>query len=501
VQASPRAYRASGLLAVHPSAFGIDFAVAAVAGEPAPYELRAGGVAVVHVEGPIESGRACWFETYDSIVARVREAMASADASAVVLSVDSPGGSVAGMLDAAAALAAASEASGKALIGHTTGQARSAGYALLCGCDAICASESALVGSVGVLYARLDTAQAEAAMGVTHHIIASGEHKADENPHVAMSESAASELQAAVDTLAGMYASLVESRRPLKLTRDELLVGRSYVAGTDGKALGLIDSACSLDALCAALAADPSVGTILAVQGTNPPEASPMNAETRKALMVALDAATAALKAEEGSDDEKDSKAEGDESGDESEGKAKAEGDEEKPDAKAKAEGEGSEDKPDAKGKAEDDDPPEARASVSDAALSALSAESAKRAQAEARAEQAERDALFASRADLSPELRASLAKVPIAEARAIVGAIKPPDAAPADPRAAFVPSAGQPVQGADAGADGKPTRLTAQADELDRRFGLGTKPELGVRYDPTTGAQTFGPQAPKPVA
>ena len=336
-------------------------------------------------------------------------------------------------------------------------------------------------------------------IGIRYHVITSGEHKADENPHVELSEAAAGEIQAAVDTLAGMYAGLVAERRPNAPATDELLVGRSYVAGTDGMALGLIDAVTSLDSLCAALAQDPSGGAILPASSTPAPESKPMaiskatKAAIVKAVTSALDAALS-----EGEEEEKQEAQDDDGDG------SKAQEEEEKEEG-AKAQEEEEEEKEEEAQAAADAGckPPERRAlsaeGPSDAALTALSAESAKRAQAEARAGQAERDALFAARPDLSETLKASLGKVPIAEARAIVAAIEPPAKPPADARAAFVPTAAPATQGADAGADGKPTHLSASAAEMDRRMGLNAKPELGVTFDAKTGSQHFG--VPKPSA
>lgn len=492
------AYDGAGLVAVHPSALGLEFALLDEPSLVEPYESR-DGVAVVHCEGPLESGRYAWFDSYEAIVDRVRAALASNDTAAVVLSIDSPGGAVAGMLDASRALTEAAAAAGKPLIAHVGGQARSAAYALACGCTAIVASESALIGNVGVLYTRLDVTQADAEYGVRHHVIASGEHKADENPHTVFSESAAGELQAAVNTLAGMYAALVADRRPGAPASAELLVGRSYIAGADGVRLGLCDAVMSLDSLCAALAQDPSGGAILSAQGqpSDPePDPMPMNEEARKAIIAAVTNALNAALSEGEEDKPEEGKAEGEEDSPKDDAKSKAEGDEDKPDAKGKAQDEGDDDEPEAAAGCE---PPKAQAAPSDAALTALSAESAKRAQAEARAEAAERDALFASRTDLSDALRASLSKVPIAEARAIVGAIKPPEAAaaPADPRAAYAPKPGAPTEGK-GNSDTGVTHLSAHAEELDRRFGLAAKAEPGVSYDPATATQSFGAMRPK---
>lgn len=500
----PEAYRGAGLLAVHPSAFGLEFLVASCDHEAEPFELH-DNVAIVRVEGPLEATRRSFFDNYESIVERVQAALASADAAAVVLSIDSPGGSVAGMLDASRALASAASAAGKLVIAHIGGQARSAGYALAAGCSLIAASDTALVGNVGVLYSRIDATRADEEIGVRYHIIASGEHKADENPHVEMSDSAASELQAAVDTLAGMYAALVLERRPgLALDAVGLLVGRSYVAGANGVALGLIDAVLPLGELVSALAQDPSGGAILPTDSDGPTagppdqysteEDRPMNAKTAKALKAAIAALTNALAAEgeDDNDNGEESKAEG-----EDKEESKAEGDEDKGDDMPDAEGEDEEDKEESKSKASAG--ASAQASASDAALTALTSESAKRAAAEARAEAAEREALFASRGDLSPELKASLSAVPIAEARAIVAAIKPPKGKPAlDARGAFVPDAAKPTEGdAKLSTETGPTRLSAQADELDRRFGLTPKAEPGVSYDPTQNVMTFGRKSP----
>jgi hypothetical protein len=94
------------------------------------------GVAVIDVSGVIDS-RASWFWTgYDEVQALVSLAMQHAAVSAVVLSLDSPGGVAAGMVDAGRSLRAAADKAGKPLVAHAGPMACSAGHVVLSHCAA-----------------------------------------------------------------------------------------------------------------------------------------------------------------------------------------------------------------------------------------------------------------------------------------------------------------------------------------------------------------------------
>jgi ClpP class serine protease len=453
----------AGLLAVEPSAFGLDFLITAGVGAE-PFRLVADDyAAVVDISGPLT--HAGWmFQSYASIRDRVSAALASS-AHCVILKLDSPGGEVAGAFDLARALRTMAEAAGKDLIAYTDSQACSSAYALATSAKTIIASDTAVVGSIGVINTAVDTTKADAAQGLSFFVLASGARKADGNPHVAMSEAALAAMQQSIDDAAGVFFNLVDSRRDI----DSASLQAATFVGERARAQGLIDQVMSWDQLLGALAS-----------GAIPSQsAKPM---LEKRVMADKDednkdpdAVHAALVTASNSDDpKKAARAKKALAAYERED-AKAEDEEKKPDAKA----EGDENKDDEK-----DKDAKAIAAVSASALAKLNSELVRArsqiSELQARNDANDRAAFFATRPDLTTELLKELEGLSLAQAKAIVAKIQPTPAVASmhvDPAA----SATRPETTANA--------ISANP-QLDAAFGL-VQYDTGVSVD---GAiQSFG--------
>lgn len=242
-------YDQRGLQLVNPAAFGLLFA------ETAPrqndYEVI-GETAVVSIDGPLAYEGGWWGETYSAIKSRVAAALADNAVKRVVMRINSPGGDVAGCFDTAKAIRAASTAAGKPLLAHVEGAATSAAYAIASAADQIVASESAIVGSIGVIWAGADVTQADAMQGVQVHIVTSGDRKADGNPHVSMNEAAHAAIQKQVDESAELFFALVASHR--ESCSVEFLRGLQAAVFLGNSAGKLIDRVQSFDELMATVA-------------------------------------------------------------------------------------------------------------------------------------------------------------------------------------------------------------------------------------------------------
>lgn len=177
-----------------------------------PYR-RVGAVAVVDVRGPLDQRGGWWWDGYDAIVDRVREALADGKVKAVVLAIDSPGGVVAGMLDTARELRALAVAEGKVLWAHAGTYATSAAYALACAADHIAVTEDGAVGSVGVVACAVDQVGANAKAGLNVVVVRSGARKAEPHPDMALTDDAVARLLERVTDLAGSFAAWVAERR------------------------------------------------------------------------------------------------------------------------------------------------------------------------------------------------------------------------------------------------------------------------------------------------
>jgi signal peptide peptidase SppA len=211
-----------------------------------------GDVAIVDIVGPL-THHAEWFcDNYDAIGERVRAAFESS-ASSVMLCLDCPGGDASGAFELARGIRAMADEAKKPIVAYVDGVACSSGYALACACDQIVAPPSAYTGSIGVIAMMLDATAMDRSIGLKFLAVTSGARKADNNPHVALSEGAVAATQADVDSFAQLFFAWVAERRPMSV---EQIAALEAGVLRDGEALraGLIDSTATKNELLASLA-------------------------------------------------------------------------------------------------------------------------------------------------------------------------------------------------------------------------------------------------------
>lgn len=222
------------------------------------FRVTADGVAILDICGVIDS-RASWLWTgYDEVQTLAAQAFAHAGVAAVVLSLDSPGGVAAGMVDAGRSLRAMADRSGKPLVAHAGPMACSAAYGIACAADRILVTEDGTVGSVGCIAVVTDRTAQNAQEGLARKVIASGTMKADGHPDQPLTDAALGRMRARVMQLAQMFGGWVATRRGM--TPEAVMALQGGVAyGADAVTKGLADATGTLsDAIttAAAMAAD-----------------------------------------------------------------------------------------------------------------------------------------------------------------------------------------------------------------------------------------------------
>lgn len=176
------------------------------------------GVAVIPVEGTLVNRLGslmpyCGMTGYDGLRTLIMAALHDPDVKAIVLFVDSPGGEVAGCFDLADFIAEAREV--KPFYAIVDGLACSAAYALSAACTRIAASETAIVGSIGVIVAHYDFSAFLEEEGVKVTLIYAGPRKADGNPYQPLPEETRAAFQAEIDTVYSMFVDRVASYRSI----------------------------------------------------------------------------------------------------------------------------------------------------------------------------------------------------------------------------------------------------------------------------------------------
>lgn len=151
---------------------------------------------------------------YDGIARRLQQAISDPDVRGVLLDIDSPGGEVAGAFDTADLIARLREV--KPVWALASDMACSAGYLIAAACSRRLATQTARVGSIGVLVAHRSYEAQLAEDGVEVTLIYSGAHKVDGNPFQHLSEQVRADIQAKIDATRDLFAQSVATHTGLK---------------------------------------------------------------------------------------------------------------------------------------------------------------------------------------------------------------------------------------------------------------------------------------------
>ena len=162
----------------------------------------------------------------DEILDAVEQAEMDDDVKAVLLDIDSPGGSVAGIPEIADAVAEL--AKHKSVYAWTGGKMASAAYWIASQADAIYASPSARVGSIGVVIPFLDRSKEMEKAGLRMEVFASGKYKGAGIPGTTLTDEQRAMLQSDVEELFGDFKSAVLARG--RKIPEEALQGQLFSA-------------------------------------------------------------------------------------------------------------------------------------------------------------------------------------------------------------------------------------------------------------------------------
>lgn len=223
-------------------------------GQYAPYAVLGDGVAVISVEGSLvqktgslepESG----MQGYDGLRGKMDAALDDPGVKGILLSIDSPGGEVSGAFDMADYVAAAKKK--KPVWSYADGMMASAAYLVGSQADAVFASQTAQVGSVGVLVAHVDRSGQMEKEGMKVTLIHSGAQKIAGNPYEALEDEARADIQGEIDSLRDKFAGAVERGRQ-SMSKDDVLAteARTYAA-QKAVDVGFVDGVASFDEVVA----------------------------------------------------------------------------------------------------------------------------------------------------------------------------------------------------------------------------------------------------------
>jgi signal peptide peptidase SppA len=202
-------------------------------------------VAVIPVIGPV-SYRADWFSemfggaSVSSIAGQLKRAAADPNVTAILMPIDSPGGSVYGLMELAQQMRAVRAS--KPVITIADPMAASAAYYIGAQGTEFSITPSGEAGSIGVFMMHVDMSQALEDQGIKVTFISQGKYKTEGNPYEPLSDEAAAALQATVDHYYGGFLADVAKGRgvSVKDVRAGFGQGRMLTA-PDALAAGMVD--------------------------------------------------------------------------------------------------------------------------------------------------------------------------------------------------------------------------------------------------------------------
>lgn len=204
------------------------------------------GTAVLTMTGAMMKGQSK-FGGVSTVDTRryLRMAVADSEVGALLLVIDSPGGTVAGTQTLGDEIRAADAI--KPTLAHIEDLGASAGYWAASQARRISANRSALVGSLGTFGVIEDTSGKAQAEGVKVHVISTGPYKGMGADGAPVTTAQIAEYQRMIDDLNALFMQSVQAGR--RMTQEQtvaLFDGRVHVADK-AKSLGLLDAVQSLD--------------------------------------------------------------------------------------------------------------------------------------------------------------------------------------------------------------------------------------------------------------
>lgn len=216
-----------------------------------PARKSVGSVAVIPLAGFLAQKPSLFSMLFGgtSVQAFAREvvsALSDSSVGAVVLDVDSPGGEVFGVPEAAAAIRAARGT--KPLLAVANPIAASAAYWLAAQVDEVVVTASGLAGSIGVFAVHVDESKAleQAGLGVT--LVSYGRRKTEGNAAQPLTEEALAGLQGRVDHFGRLFDTDVAKGRRVSVEKVRADFGEGAVMTADeAVAAGLADRVATLE--------------------------------------------------------------------------------------------------------------------------------------------------------------------------------------------------------------------------------------------------------------
>ncbi|MDO8734328.1 MAG: signal peptide peptidase SppA, partial [Elusimicrobiota bacterium] len=206
-------------------------------------------IAVVNILGPIRASMKSsdpFARDSEKVVKRLKKLNENASVKAVVLRINSPGGTVAAVQEIYSELLKMKK-NGKFIVASFSDVAASGGYYIACAADEIVAQPGTLTGSIGVILEIGNFSELMKKIGVKIETVKSGIHKDIGNFTREMTIEERKILQDLINDAYEQFLSAVVTGRKLDEAKARTLADGRIFTGTQAKSAGLVDTLGGLD--------------------------------------------------------------------------------------------------------------------------------------------------------------------------------------------------------------------------------------------------------------
>ncbi len=209
--------------------------------------LNRANIALVEAEGEIRDGtnKSSWIRApsgiaSDDLSAAIDQAARDKDIKAIMLRVDSPGGSVTASDQILHAVKAAQKA-GKPVVVSMGGVAASGGYYISLSANKIVAEPGTITGSIGVLTGKVSFAKTLGLVGANAETVAVGKNTLMDSPLQPFTDEQWANLNHQADVIYDDFTQKVADGRKLPLAKVRDAARGRVWSGADAKNQGLVD--------------------------------------------------------------------------------------------------------------------------------------------------------------------------------------------------------------------------------------------------------------------
>lgn len=203
-----------------------------------------GVIGVIHIEGTILGGGGggglLALPGADAVLEQLRAAQRDPEIAAVILRINSPGGSAAASQEIHREVMRLREA-GLPVFASLGDVAASGGYWIASAADVIVANAATITGSIGVIMQVTNLEELYEKLGMDFETIKSGEHKDIGSPSREMTSREREILQHMVDDIFEQFVEVVAEGRNMEMAEVRALADGRVFTGRQAIELGLVD--------------------------------------------------------------------------------------------------------------------------------------------------------------------------------------------------------------------------------------------------------------------